>query len=113
VEGDPVVGTVADCRVVDTGDGECFLEVVKTRSGAEAMMEVGATVWRATAEAGVGTLVVEALLSADVREIVDAYTAQNPARTWSQSARSTGPCRLPVRSRRASTRFSQRNSSPS
>jgi len=72
------VGSVTDCRVVDTGDGECLLEVVKTRSGAEAMMDVGATVRRATADGGVGTLVVEAPLSADVREIVDAYTAVNP-----------------------------------
>ncbi len=72
------IGPVTDCRVVDTGDGECLLEVVKTRSGAEAMMDVGATVRRATADGGVGTLVVEAPLSADVREIVDAYTAQNP-----------------------------------
>ncbi|MEF8843646.1 MAG: bacterio-opsin activator domain-containing protein [Haloarculaceae archaeon] len=69
---------VADCRVVDEyGDG-CVLEVRKTESGAEAMMDVGATIRAATAEDGVGTLVVEAPPSADVREVIDAYTARNP-----------------------------------
>ncbi len=72
------VGTVTDCRIVEVGDNGCLLEVVKTRSGAEAMMDVGATVRRATAEKGVGTLIVETPLSADVREVVDAYTTLNP-----------------------------------
>jgi len=77
-EATATVETVTDCRVVEVGDEGCLLEVRKTRSGAEAMMDVGATVRRATAEEGVGTLVVETPLSADVREVVDAYTAMNP-----------------------------------
>lgn len=72
------IDTVTDCRIVEVGEDGCLLEVVKTQSGAEAMMDVGATVRRATAEAGVGTLIVETPLSADVREVVDAYTAMNP-----------------------------------
>ena len=72
------VDSVTDCHVVDSRDGGCLLEVVKTRSGAEAMMDVGATVVSATAEEGVGTLVVETPLSTDVREVVEAYTDLNP-----------------------------------
>ncbi len=77
-EATAAVETVTDCRIVEVGDDGCLLEVLKTRSGAEAMMDVGATVRRATAEEGVGTLIVETPLSADVREVVDAYTAMNP-----------------------------------
>ncbi len=77
-EATAAVETVTDCQVVEVGDDGCLLEVRKTRSGAEAMMDVGATVRRATADDGVGTLVVETPLSADVREVVDAYTAMNP-----------------------------------
>lgn len=72
------VDTVSDCQVVEAGTDDCLLEVVKTQSGAEAMMDVGATVQRATADQGVGTLIVETPLSADVREVVDAYTDLNP-----------------------------------
>jgi len=70
--------TVTDCSVIDANDDECLLEVVKTESGAEAMMDVGGTVRHATADSGVGRLVVETPLSADVREVVDAYTSINP-----------------------------------
>lgn len=72
------VDSVADCHVVDSEEDGCLLEVAKTRSGAEAMMDVGATVVSATAEEGVGTLVVETPLSTDVREVVEAYTSLNP-----------------------------------
>ncbi len=72
------LGSVTDCRVVETGEDGCLLEVIKRQSGAEALMDVGATVRRATAEGGVGRLVVETPLSADVREVVDAYTDLNP-----------------------------------
>ncbi|MEF8781815.1 MAG: bacterio-opsin activator domain-containing protein [Haloarculaceae archaeon] len=70
--------SVTDCRVVDSQDDGCLLEVVKSRSGAEAMMDVGATVVSATAEDGIGTLVVETPISTDVREVVEAYTSLNP-----------------------------------
>jgi predicted DNA binding protein len=69
---------VAECRIVDEDDDGCLLEVRKTESGAEAMMDVGATIRTATADEGVGTLVVEAPPSADIREVVDRYTARNP-----------------------------------
>jgi predicted DNA binding protein len=72
------LGTVTNCRLIETGDNGCLFEVTKTQSGAEAMMDVGATVRRATAEDGVGTLVVDAPISADVREVVDAYKTLNP-----------------------------------
>jgi len=72
------IDSVHDCRVVDTDEKGCLIEVVKPDSGAEALMDVGATVRRATAEDGVGTLIVETPLSIDVREVVDAYTALNP-----------------------------------
>ncbi len=72
------LGSVTDCRVVDTDEEGCLLEVIKTRSGAEALMDIGATVRKATADSGVGTLVVETPLSTDVREVVDAYTELNP-----------------------------------
>jgi len=71
------IDTVTDCRVVEESDGGCLLEVVRTRSGADVMMEVGASVRRATADGGVGRLVVEAPSDADVRDIVDAYTGYN------------------------------------
>ncbi|MEF8900314.1 MAG: bacterio-opsin activator domain-containing protein [Halovenus sp.] len=71
---DPVVET----RIIEeTADG-CRLEVVKTDTAAEAMMDIGATVRTAAAEDGVGTLVVEAPISTDVREVVDAYTTESP-----------------------------------
>ena len=69
---------VADCRVVDEYEDGCLLEVRKTESGAETMMDVGATITTATAEDGVGTLVVEAPPDADIREVIDGYTARNP-----------------------------------
>ncbi|MFC6942752.1 bacterio-opsin activator domain-containing protein [Salinirubellus sp. GCM10025818] len=69
---------VADCRVVDEYEDGCLLEVRKTESGAEVMMDVGATITTATAKDGVGTLVVEAPPDADIREVIDGYTARNP-----------------------------------
>lgn len=78
VEATTELGSVANCTVIDTRDGGCLLEVTKRQSGAEAMMDVGATVEHATADDGVGTLIVNAPLSADVREVVDAYTELNP-----------------------------------
>jgi PAS domain S-box-containing protein len=69
---------VARCRVVRETDDGCLLEATKTESGAEAMMDVGATIRTATADDGVGTLVVEAPPSANVREVVDHYAARNP-----------------------------------
>jgi len=78
VEATTELGSVADCTVIDSRDGGCLLEVTKRQSGAEAMIDVGATVEHATADDGVGTLIVNAPLSADVREVVDAYTELNP-----------------------------------
>jgi predicted DNA binding protein len=78
VEATLSLDSVADCRVVEDETDSCLLEVVKTRSGAEAMMDVGATVREATGEDGVGTLVVETAMSSDVRDVVDAYTDLNP-----------------------------------
>lgn len=81
---EPAVAAAADapavdrCRIVDEHEDGCLLEVLKTESGAEVMMEVGATMRVATAEDGVGRLVVEAPPSADVREVIDGYTARNP-----------------------------------
>lgn len=69
---------VERCRVVDEYDDGCLLEVLKSESGAEVMMEVGATMRTATAEDGVGTLVVEAPPSTDIREVIEGYTARNP-----------------------------------
>jgi PAS domain S-box-containing protein len=90
---------VAECRSVDEDDDGCLLEVRKTESGAEAMMDVGATIRTATADEGVGTLVVEAPPSADIREVVDRYTARNPEsslvakREVDRSARTTASVR--------------------
>jgi PAS domain S-box-containing protein len=70
---------VADSRVIEKSEDGCLLEVCKTESGAEGMMNVGATLRTATAEDGVGTLVVQAPPSADIREVIDSYTARNPA----------------------------------
>nr|WP_268951760.1 bacterio-opsin activator domain-containing protein [Salinigranum halophilum] len=90
---------VAECRIVDEDDDGCLLEVLKTESGAEAMMDAGATIRTATADEGVGTLVVEAPPSADIREVVDRYTARNPEsslvakREVDRSARTTASVR--------------------
>lgn len=78
VDATAAMESVRDCAVIETDDEDCLLEVTKTRSGAEALIDVGATVRCATAEHGTGTLLVEAPISADVREIVDAYTTLNP-----------------------------------
>lgn len=70
--------SVTSCRVIEADGDSCLLEVVKTQSGAEAMMEVGATIRSATAEEGTGKLVVEAPISANAREVADAYAVMNP-----------------------------------
>ncbi len=70
--------SVVECRPVETSDDGGVIEVVKSRSGAEVLTDVGATVTSATAEDGVGSLVVEAPPSADVHEIVEAYRDLNP-----------------------------------
>ena len=70
--------SVVECRPIETSDEGGVVEVVKSRSGAEALTDVGATVTKATAEDGVGRLVVEAPPSADVHEIVEAYRDLNP-----------------------------------
>lgn len=70
--------SVVECRPVETSDDGGIVEVVKSQSGAEVLTDVGATVTKATAEDGVGKLVVEAPPSADVHEIVEAYRDLNP-----------------------------------
>jgi len=70
--------TAVDCRVVNEGGEGVLLEVVRTASGSEVMMDVGATIQTATAESGEGTLIVEAPRTADVRGVVERYQAYNP-----------------------------------
>jgi predicted DNA binding protein/PAS domain-containing protein len=72
------IDTVQDCRVINDHEYGCLLEVTRTSSGAEVMMEYGATTRRADAESGRGTLVLEAPHTADIREIVQAYQSYNP-----------------------------------
>jgi DNA-binding CsgD family transcriptional regulator len=71
--------SVTECRLVSASEARCRLEVRKPESGASAMLSVGATVREATAENGVGTLLVEAPPDADERAIADAYADYNPA----------------------------------
>ncbi len=73
--------TVERCRVVSEGEEDCLLEVTRTASGTDAMMGFGATVREATAECGVGELVVETPRTANVREVVAAYSELNPEST--------------------------------
>jgi len=72
------IDSVRDCRVVNDYDYGCLLEVIRSSSGAEVMMEFGATMRTAEAESGLGTLVLEAPHSVDVRRIVQAYQSYNP-----------------------------------
>jgi PAS domain S-box-containing protein len=72
------IDSVHDCRVVTDYDYGCLLEVTRSSSGAEVMMEFGATMRTAEAESGRGRLVLEAPHSVDVRRIVQAYQSYNP-----------------------------------
>jgi predicted DNA binding protein/PAS domain-containing protein len=72
------IESVQDCRVVNDHEYGCLLEVTRASSGAEVMMEYGATMRRADADSGRGTLILEAPHTADVREIVAAYQSYNP-----------------------------------
>jgi predicted DNA binding protein/PAS domain-containing protein len=78
VEAAESTATVHDCRVINDHEYGCLLEVTRSSSGAEVMMEYGATVRRADAESARGTLILEAPHTADVREIVQAYQSYNP-----------------------------------
>jgi predicted DNA binding protein len=70
--------TVERTSMINEATESCLIEVRKSSSGADAMMDIGATVTSASADDGVGRLVVAAPISADVHEIVDAYTTANP-----------------------------------
>jgi len=90
---------VLGCEIVERAADRSRLKLVKSESGAEIMTNVGAIVRSATAEAGVGRLVVEAPPSVEVREIIDAYTAFNPdatlvAKRKTEADRHTTPRRL-------------------
>jgi len=71
------VDSVVDTRLVSDREDGCVVEAKREECGTEAMMEYGATMRRAEAEDGLGSLVIEAPQSADVRRIVDAYTEYN------------------------------------
>ena len=73
--------TVERCRIVTESEEDCLLEVRRTTSGTDAMMGFGATVRSATAERGVGELVIEAPRTVNVREVVAAYSELNPEST--------------------------------
>lgn len=72
------IDSISACRVINDHDYGCLLEVTRPNSGAEVMMEFGATMRSAEAESGRGTLVLEAPNTVDVRRIVDAYQSYNP-----------------------------------
>lgn len=78
VEAANSIGSVRDSRVVNDYEYGCLIEVVRATSGAEVMMEFGATMRAAEADCGRGTLVLEAPHTADVRRIVEAYQSYNP-----------------------------------
>jgi len=78
VEAANSIGSVRDSRVVNDYEYGCLIEVVRATSGAEAMMEFGATMRSAEADCGRGILVLEAPHTADVRRIVEAYQSYNP-----------------------------------
>lgn len=78
VEAANSVDGVRDSRVVSDYEYGCLIEVVRSTSGAEVMMEFGATTRTAEADSGRGTLVLEAPNSVDVRRIVEAYQSYNP-----------------------------------
>lgn len=69
---------VLDCRVVSEWDDGCVLEAKRDSCGTDVMMEYGATMRRAQAEDGVGSLIIEAPKSSDPREIAKAYEQYNP-----------------------------------
>jgi predicted DNA binding protein len=70
------VDSVTDCRVVDSGDAGCVLEVTKTESSARTLMNVGATVLEASAADSVGRLVIELPPSVDPEDVVDEYVSR-------------------------------------
>jgi len=78
IEAAESIATVDDCRVINDHEYGCLLEVTRSSSGAEVMMEYGATARRADAESGRGTLILEAPHTANIREIVEAYQSYNP-----------------------------------
>ncbi|MFC7156216.1 PAS domain S-box protein [Halomarina halobia] len=75
------VDAVEDSRIIGEHDGEILLELVKTGSASRVLMGVGATVRSTVATDGVGRLVAEAPLTADVRNIVEAFRALYPEST--------------------------------
>jgi PAS domain S-box-containing protein len=72
------IDTVTHCRVISDQGNRCVVEVKRKGCGSEVMMEYGATMQRADAENGVGSLVIEAPQSVNVRQIVEAYEEYNP-----------------------------------
>jgi len=69
---------VLACRVITDDEDGCVLEVKRNQCGATVMMEYGATMQRADAKNGVGSLVIEAPREADIRDIAKAYEQYNP-----------------------------------
>ncbi len=78
VQAAEAIDEVRGCRVVADYEYGCLVEVIRECSGAEVMMEFGATMRAAEAESGRGTLVIEAPHTVDVRRIVSAYQSYNP-----------------------------------
>ncbi|WP_254546316.1 PAS domain S-box protein [Halomarina pelagica] len=72
------VAAVESHRVVSEHDDEILVELVKSGSVSRVLMEVGASVRSMAADDGVGTLVAEAPLTADIRGIVGAFRALYP-----------------------------------
>ncbi|MFC6837252.1 PAS domain S-box protein [Halomarina ordinaria] len=70
--------SITESRVVGEHDGDVLLEVTKTESTSSVLIEVGATVRTMTAEEGVGRLVAEAPLTADIRDVVEAFRRRYP-----------------------------------
>lgn len=71
------IDSVLDCRVITENEDSCVLEVKREQCGATVMMEYGATIRRADAKNGVGSLVIEAPRKEDIREIAKAYEQYN------------------------------------
>ncbi len=70
---------IIDYRLISGNEDRCVAEIERQECGSEVMMEYGATMQRAEAENGVGSLVIEAPKSANTREIADAYESYNPS----------------------------------
>jgi PAS domain S-box-containing protein len=69
---------VRDCRVINHYEDDCLVEIIRESSGAEVMLEFGATMRTAEAESGRGTLVIEAPHTVDIRRIAQEYQTYNP-----------------------------------